>query len=109
MGDFRFGLKIEFSMGGHTDTTDMWLNWSPDDEHGLTTDRRVIEWLERNFETGVAEIRMNLADARSEHITQREREHRDAELEELRRLREKYPDYDSAPTDPSHGGKVWKE
>jgi hypothetical protein len=92
MGDFRFHLKMNFSMGNRTDATDMSLNWSPDDEHGLTTDRHVIEWLEKNFEEGVANIRDNINDVRREHLTRREQEEREADLAQLALLREKYPE-----------------
>lgn len=91
MGDYRFHIDLKFSMGNHNDKTSMSLNWAPDDDHGLTIDHRVIEWLDQNFERGVACVRMNINDSIREYLTQQERKEREADLEELERLREKYP------------------
>lgn len=88
MGDYRFSLKMTFEMGDTKDQTDMWLNWSPDDQRDSMIDRHVVEWLEHNFSSGVADIDMALADAKG----RRQKEERDKEIAELRRLRAKYPD-----------------
>jgi hypothetical protein len=48
MGQNRASIKIEFTMYGHTEKADMWINWSPDDfctERGpYYVDYRVLEF-----------------------------------------------------------------
>ncbi len=55
MGDFRAGIKIEFSMGGVEESQEWWINWSPDDQYG-GIDYRIGEWITTHALDGAARI-----------------------------------------------------
>lgn len=85
MGDRRASIKIEFSMHGETKTTDMWINWSPDDYHGV--DQRVMDF----FSQAAQEMESKFWEAQE----RAERRHRkkaeeEAERKEYERLKVKF-------------------
>lgn len=90
MGDFRFSLKAKFSMGDVEDECDMWLNWSPDEMVDPYIDRRVLEWLRKNFEAGVDDIRTRMSEADYAYKERKRVEEEDrilAEADEIRARR----------------------
>lgn len=84
MGDHRIGLKIEFSMHGHTEKLDAWWNFSERDVPGV--DHRVIEWLQAQYE--IAMDKYLEAECSAEERMRAEAENH--EREELARLKAKY-------------------
>lgn len=85
MGDFRFSFKATFRMGDVSDTCDMWLNWSPDEDTDI--DQRVLEWLRDNFSKGATSIKDSLYAGAKE---QEERDMETRERQEYERLKEKF-------------------
>jgi hypothetical protein len=50
MGDHSASVKIEWSMHGHKDKMDMWVNYHPSDNcYEYKIDRRVLEWLDAAY------------------------------------------------------------
>lgn len=94
MGDHRASIEIKFSMHGHEDKVDFWINWTPDDDTGV--DRRVTEWVAEQ-----ARIAMDKYwDAEFDADQIRKADQENAERDELRRLKAKY---ESTP--PEEGGE----
>ena len=90
MGEHRASIKVEFSMHGHTDKVDLWINWSPDD-NGV--DRRITEWVAKQAEKAMDKW-WNQDDRRE---SRRLADQEAAERAELQRLKEKYEDAHAAP------------
>lgn len=78
MGDHRADIKIKFSMYGETRDADMWINWSPDDYHGV--DQRVMDF----FEQAAREMRAKAYDPLFEKPPE------DPERKEYERLKAKF-------------------
>lgn len=85
MGDHRASIKIEFSMYGETKEADMWINWSPDDYHGV--DQRVIDFFEQSAQEMSAKCweRQYRAERR-----QKKKDEEEAERKEYERLKAKF-------------------
>jgi SMC interacting uncharacterized protein involved in chromosome segregation len=78
MGDHRCSIKIEWSMHGHTESADMWLNYYPSDDcYDYRVDRRVLEWLTDQYERSMSRWH----DMEEEAAEQRRRE-REAKMSE---------------------------
>ena len=85
--DSRFHLKVEFGIYGAEYKWDCSLNWSA--EYPGTIDRRIIEWFLECHDTAYAKWQ---AENDKHDAWQRKKETESRELEELKRLRDKYPD-----------------
>lgn len=72
-------------MHGVEDKTDMWLNWSPDQDYG-GLDKRIAEWVLGNVEKAMGAY----WDAEYDAGKIREAEREKAERDELARLKAKY-------------------
>ena len=87
MGDHRASIKIEFSMHGHEDKCDMWLNYFPNEDcTSCLVDRRVLVWLSEAYETAMHKYFEAKYDA--DMIAAAKQENK--EREELARLQAKY-------------------
>ena len=70
MGDFRASIKINVEMGGVKDKTDMWINWSPNDDG---VDDRVISFFRNWSEKATNKIRGDIEDGFAANEEARER------------------------------------
>lgn len=85
MGDHRASIKIEMEFHGVKDTCDMWINYYPHECCGM--DKRVIEFFKRIYDEGMDKY--NAIVHESEKV-EREKAEQKRELDELKRLKEKY-------------------
>jgi hypothetical protein len=82
MSDFKASIKIEFSIFGVTEKTDMYVNYFADSEcYGV--DQRVIDFFREAYEKAYAGYRNGLDD--NQHETEEA-----AEREEYERLKAKF-------------------
>lgn len=85
MGDRRASIKIEFSMHGETKKADMWINWSPDDYHGV--DQRVMDF----FSEAVQEMESKFwQEIERQARKNQEQTEEEAERKEYERLKAKF-------------------
>ena len=85
MGDHRASIKIEFSMYGETKKADMWINWSPDDYHGV--DQRVVNF----FSEAAQQMSEKFWEAQERaERRQRKKAEEEAERKEYDRLKAKF-------------------
>lgn len=85
MGDHRASIKIEFSMYGETKKADMWINWSPDDYHGV--DQRVLDFFSEAYQQMNAKFWEVQERAERKRIA---RETEEQERKEYERLKAKF-------------------
>lgn len=86
MGDFRYTIKIQFSMGNVKDKCDMNLNWTGWDSY-CGVDPRICEWISERARVAIADIRENISAGLQ---TVNERQNEFVERAELARLKAKY-------------------
>lgn len=87
MGDSRAYVEIEFSIYGKTYKTSMSINWSADDWSGV--DHRVSDWFRDCYEEAYGEF---VSQVNEERMQESKVMLEKLEKEELKRLKEKYPD-----------------
>lgn len=85
--DSRFSLKVKFYIYGEEYEWNCSLNWSADSPHEI--DHRITEWFLDCHDKAYAKWQAKIYEAQAE---QRAAETKARELEELKRLREKYPE-----------------
>ena len=85
--DSRFSLKVKFHIYGEEYEWDCSLNWTADDPNCI--DRRITEWFLDCHDQAYAKWEVKNEQWQSE---QRANETKANELDDLKRLREKYPD-----------------
>lgn len=85
--DSRFSLKAKFLIYGEEYNWDCSLNWSARSPHEI--DRRITEWFLHCHDKAYAKWQAGL---HKQQAAQRVAETKARELDELKRLREKYPD-----------------
>jgi len=87
MGDFRASIKITFEMFDKKEKIDMWINYWPYSEcDGV--DQRVIDFFRENWEKFK---RKHDSIVRKADTKRREAEEKENDLDELARLKKKYP------------------
>jgi len=91
MGDHRATVKVEFDIHGKVYKQEWWINYFPDDSSGV--DRRIAEWFSACWEDAYSRYQKVVNES---HREEDERKQREAELAELKRLKEKYEG--AAPT-----------
>lgn len=84
MGDHRARIKIEMRMHGIEDSTDMWINWSPDH---TDCDERIYGWCANLAARAMAKYHEEFYAADTER---RENAEKEMELAEFKRLQAKY-------------------
>lgn len=84
MGDHRASIQITMEAHGKEYKTDMWINWSPDDDG---CDRRVTEWFRDCWADAYARYDDEVWEAQRES---RERKQREDDLAKLAELKAKY-------------------
>ena len=87
MGDHRMNIKIEIEFHKVKQKTDMWINYMPDTSDYDRVDRRIVEFIQESYETGMRVYeRENIERMEIEHADEIESEER----AELKRLQDKY-------------------
>lgn len=86
MGDHRCTIKIEFSIHGKTYKQEWNINYFANDDD---IDQRIVDWFAECWKDAHSRWQANVDKYFKE---QREQETREAELEELARLKAKYED-----------------
>lgn len=84
--DGRFNLKVKFSIYGEDFDWDCSLNWSGYDGE---IDERITEWFKKCHNVAKAKFDHRVYELEREH---REKEQKRFEIEQLKMLREKYPE-----------------
>ena len=80
MTDHKASVKIDFTIYGEHFSTDMWINWVPDDDY---VDKRVLDWFADRYWEARAKWDQSLAVYEAAETERVERE-------ELARLQAKY-------------------
>jgi len=85
MGDHRPEIKIQFEMHGHKANFNFgYCNWS---DNGDGIDQRIVDWFEEQSRIAIGVWREGIYEAEKE---QRDKDKAARELEELKRLKDKY-------------------
>ena len=84
MGDHRASIKLEMDAHGKNYKTEMWINWSPDNDG---CDRRVIEWFADCWADAYARYNEAIWEADKER---REKEQEEADRAIFNRLKAKF-------------------